>query len=74
METDDEASKVSKRPHVTHEYLVTTLATLCTSQDNVDCIVPCLVENLTALCGCMFFEMVFLYLTVYAKGNPDIFI
>ena len=50
METDDEVNKVPERTHITHEYLVTTLATLCTSQENVEYIVPCLVENLTTLC------------------------
>ncbi|CAB4013457.1 MMS19 nucleotide excision repair homolog, partial [Paramuricea clavata] len=49
METDNDANTVPVRPHITHEYLVTTLATLCTSQENVEYIVPCLVENLTTL-------------------------
>ena len=57
METDEETNIANERSHVTHEYLVTTLATLCTSQDNVDCIVPCLVEDLTALCECVLFDI-----------------
>lgn len=55
METDNEANTVPERPHITHEYLVTTLATLCTSQENVEYIVPCLVENLTTLSESMLF-------------------
>ena len=57
METDEETNIASESSHVTHEYLVTTLSTLCTSQDNVDCIVPCLVEDLTALCECVLFDI-----------------
>lgn len=49
METE-KAEKVPERHRINHEYLVTTLASLCTSQENVEYIVPCLVENLTMLC------------------------
>lgn len=49
METEGEPNEYPMRPHITHEFLVTTLATLCTSQENVEYIVPCLVENLANL-------------------------
>lgn len=51
--TQDEENNAHESPHITHEFLVTTLATLCTSQENVEHIVPCLVDNLTTMCGSM---------------------
>ena len=56
METDSEANKVPEGSHITHEYLVTTLATLCTSEENVKCIVPSLVDKLTTLSESMLFR------------------
>ena len=38
---------VPRSTHLTQEYLITTLATLCTSPPNVEHIVPCLIDNLT---------------------------
>ena len=59
-ETDDEVNKVPERSHITHEYLVTTLATLCTSEENIECIVPSLIDKLTTLSQCMLSHIVIL--------------
>ncbi|XP_046850704.1 MMS19 nucleotide excision repair protein homolog isoform X2 [Xenia sp. Carnegie-2017] len=43
-------NKVPISSCVTHEDLIDTLTIFCTEQENIECILPCLVDNLTKLC------------------------
>ncbi|XP_046850143.1 uncharacterized protein LOC124443690 [Xenia sp. Carnegie-2017] len=43
-------NKVHISSCVSHKDLIDTLTIFCTEQENIECILPCLVDNLTKLC------------------------